>query len=257
MFDQPFARPYALHSVDPRARLALAALLALGVSPLRDVTACCLALALGLLLLAAARMPLRPLAQRLAVVNIFVLFLWCVTPLTVPGTPLIQWNTFWGPLAVSHEGVRLTTLVSLKSNAVVCIFLALTAGMTSSTAARALEDLRCPRKLVFLFLFTARHVHLLAQEWRCLHESARLRGFRPSTGMHTYKTLASLLGLLLVRGHERGRRMREAMLLRGFSGTLHALGDFRLRGTDVLFALALLAGLAGILMTEWAGKNHV
>ena len=86
----------------------------------------CMALALGLALLAAANPPARALLQRLGAINIFIVFLWCVTPLTTPGTPLAQ----WGMLTVSAEGVRLALLVSIKSNAIACIFLALVATMT-------------------------------------------------------------------------------------------------------------------------------
>ena len=247
MFDQPFVRPSAIQSLDPRVRMAAAALAALCISLLHDVPACCLGLALGLLLLAAARPPLLPLLRRLAVVNIFVAFLWCVTPITMPGREVFS----WGPVSVSAEGLHLALLVSIKSNAIVCIFLALVASMNASTAGRALECLRCPRKLVFLFLFTARYVHVIAQQWQSLSVAARLRGFRPKSDMHTYRTLAALLGLLLVRSYERSLRVREAMLLRGFSGQFHSVAVFKARALDVLFAVFVLLCLAGIVAVEY------
>ena len=143
--------------------------------------------------------------------------------------------------------------MTLKSNAVVCAFLALIATMPPSEFGHALERLRCPRKLVFLFLFTGRYVHLLAEEWRTLMTAARLRGFRPRSDMHTYRTFASLLGLLLVRSHERARRTREAMLLRGFAGRFHSVARFSVGPLDIAFSLGLLLCLAGILWTEYAG----
>ena len=253
MFDQPFVRPSPFQAIDPRVRLALAALTAVCLALLKDLTACWLGLALGAALLAISRPPLSPLLRRLAAVNIFILFLWCVTPLTTPGTVLAQWGVF----AISAEGVRLSLLVSIKSNAIVCVFLALVAGMDSPTVGHALERLRCPRKLVFLFLFTGRYVHVLASEWQTLNVAARLRGFRPRTDLHTYRTLASLLGLLLVRAYERSLRVREAMLLRGFEGRFRSVTVFRARPVDALFALGLLLCLAGIAWTEWKGGPHV
>ena len=199
MFDQPFVRPSLIQRIDPRFRMACAGAFALCVSLLHSVAACCLGLAVGVLLLAAANPPMRPLCQRLGVINLFVLFLWCVTPFTTPGTPLAQWGFF----VVSEQGLHLALLVSIKSNAIACAFLALVASMNAPTAGHALEKLHCPPKLVFLFLFTARYVHVIAQEWRALLVAARLRGFCARTNMHTYRTLASLLGLLLVRSYER------------------------------------------------------
>ena len=110
---------------------------------------------------------------------------------------------------------------------------------------------------MFLFLFTARYVHVIAQEWRTLLVAARLRGFRPRTSMHTYRTLASLLGLLLVRSYERSLRVREAMLLRGFSGHFRSVSSFRAHTGDYFFALGLLLCMAGILAVECLGVLNV
>lgn len=249
MFDQPFVRPSFLRRRDPRLRLLLAAALAVALAPLHQLASAALGLGLGVCLLPLARPPLRPLLRRLAAVNAFILFLWLTTPWTTPGTSVWQ----WGFLNVTAEGIRLSLLVTLKSNAVVCAFLALIATMPPSEFGHALERLRCPCKLVFLFLFTGRYVHLLAEEWRTLMTAARLRGFRPRSDMHTYRTFASLLGLLLVRSHERARRTREAMLLRGFDGRFHSVARFSVGPLDIAFSLGLLLCLAGILWTEYAG----
>ena len=211
MFDQPFVRPSPLQAIDPRVRLALAALTAVCLALLQNLTACWLGLALGTVLLAVARPPLLPLLRRLATVNLFILFLWCVTPWTTPGAVLAQWGIF----AVSVEGVRLSLLVSIKSNAIVCVFLALVANMDSPTVGHAMERLCCPRKLVFLFLFTGRYVHVLATEWQTLNVAgsacAALRraptctptAHWPPCWVSCWYAATSAL------------RVREAMLLRG------------------------------------------
>jgi hypothetical protein len=163
--------------------MASAGGLAVCISLLHSLTACGMALALGLALLAAANPPARALLQRLGTINIFIVFLWCVTPLTTPGTPLAQ----WGMLTVSAEGVRLALLVSIKSNAIACIFLALVATMNAPTAGHALERLHCPPKLRFpLFFFTARYVSRHRPgNWHTLLVAARLRGFSPAH-QHAY-----------------------------------------------------------------------
>lgn len=256
MFDQPFVRDSFIRQIDPRMRVLLAVLLAVALALLQQVTACCLALGLGCVLLGLARAPLRPLWQRLAAVNMFILFLWLVTPWTTPGTVVWQWHF----IQVSREGLYLSLLVTLKSNAIACVFLSLVATLPAATLGHALERLGCPDKLVFLFLFTGRYIHLLAAEWEDLVTAARLRGFRPRTDLHTYRTVASLLGLLLVRSHERAQRTHEAMRLRGFSGRFHSLDSFCLRPVDICFALATASCLACILWTEaggsilWAGR---
>ncbi len=249
MFDQPFVRDSFIQQIDPRMRVLLAVLLAVALALLRQMTACCLGLGLGCVLLGLAQAPLGPLRRRLVAINMFILFLWLVTPWTTPGAVVWQWHF----IQVSREGVYLSLLVTLKSNAIACVFLALVASLPAATLGHALERLGCPDKLVFLFLFTGRYIHLLAGEWQDLMTAARLRGFRPRTNLHTYRTVSSLLGLLLVRSHDRAQRTHEAMRLRGFSGRFHSLDSFCLRPVDVYFALATVFCLACILWFEAGG----
>ena len=71
------------------------------------------------------------------------------------------------------------------------------------------------------------------------------------------RTLASLLGLLLVRSYERSLRVREAMLLRGFTGHFRSVSSFRARVCDYFFALGLLLCMAGIIAVECLGGFNV
>lgn len=241
-----------LQSIDPRARLAVAALLSVCVAVAQTFPACLIGLALGMALLCAARPAPGQLARRAAAVNIFVLFLWCVTPWTTPG------HAVWcaGPLTVTAEGLRLSLLVSLKANAICALFTALTAGMDIAAMGHALRRLGCPQRLVWLLLFMGRYLHVIHTEWRALMTAARLRCFVPKSNAHTWRTLATLLGLLLVRSHDRARRVHEAMLLRGFAGRFHPLDRFGWRPRDTAFALALLCGCAFLVWTELYGGFH-
>lgn len=241
-----------LTSIDPRARLAAAALLSVCVAVAQDLNACLAGLAVGLALLAAARPAPRTLLKRAAAVNAFLLFLWCVTPWTTPGH--LVWSM--GPLAVTREGLWLSLLVSLKANAICAIFTALTTGMDIATVGHALRRLGCPQRLTWLLLFMGRYIHVIHEEWHTLMTAARLRCFVPKSNAHTWRTLASLLGLLLVRSHDRARRVHEAMLLRGFTGSFRPLDSFAWRPRDTAFTLALLLGAALLVGMELYGGPH-
>lgn len=103
MFDQPFVRDSFIQQIDPRMRVLLAVLLAVALALLRQMTACCLGLGLGCVLLGLAQAPLGPLWRRLVAINMFILFLWLVTPWTTPGAVVWQWHF----IQVSREGVYL------------------------------------------------------------------------------------------------------------------------------------------------------
>ena len=241
-----------LEHIDPRARVAAAAALSVCVAVAQGLPACLIGLALGILLLLAARPDLRDLGQRAAAVNIFLLFLWCITPWTTPGHAV--WSL--GPLTVTREGLWLSLLVSLKANAICAVFTALTTGMDIATLGHALRGLGCPRRLVWLILFMGRYIRVIHGEWHSLMTAARLRCFVPKSNAHTWRTLATLLGLLLVRSHDRARRVHEAMLLRCFTGSFRALDAFAWRGRDTAFTVALLGCCALILCAELYGGPH-
>ena len=251
MLGQPLADGNSLvHRLDPRARLVVAAALSLCLALSRSLPAALAGLGLAVLLLGALRPPVGVLCRRLAAINVFLLFLCLLTPFSLPGTTL--WH--WGPLALSREGLQLALLLWVKSNAIGGILLALVASLPVATAGYALECLHCPARLVYLLLFAGRYVFDIADEWRTLQTAARLRGFRPRCNAHTYRTLASLLGLLLLRGYDRAQRVREAMLLRGFRNHFHTVAVFRFRPADVVFCLLALLGLAALIWLEYEGR---
>ena len=199
MFDERFAHGRSLvHAVDPRFRLVAAFVCAVCLAVVRTPEAAWFGFGIAALLLALSRPPMRPVLRRLAVVNVFIAFLW----LTV---------------------------------------LALVATMDSPTTGYALERLRFPSKLVFLFLFTYRYLHVIADEWHKLHGAARLRGFAPKTNMHTYRTFGNMLGMVFVHSFDRSVRVSVAMILRGFSGRFQSVTAFRATSRDAVFAVAAFA----------------
>lgn len=253
MPDQSRARASLFRGIDPRARLGSAALLSVCVAVAQTFPTCLLGLALGCALLAAARPQPGLFLRRAGAVNLFVLFLWCVVPWTTPG------ETVWGagPLTATDAGLRLTLLATLKANAIFLLVISLTAGMDISAMGHALRRLGCPQRLVWLLLFMGRYVHVLAAEWQSLSTAARLRCFQPRSDAHTWRTLATLLGLLLVRGHDRARRVHEAMLLRGFTGSFRPLDNFRWRARDTVITLAFFCCAALLIWMELHGGFHV
>lgn len=251
MFDEPFARGVSLvHSLDPRFRLGVALLAAVCLSLLRSTEAACVALVLAVGLLALGQPPLGPVLRRILAVNIFIFFLWLTVPFCAGGDALVRWGEF----GISRTGVALAALVTLKANAMLFFFVALVASMDSPTMGHALAHMRVPSKLVFLLVFTYRYVHVIVDEWSRLHLAARLRGFRPCTDWHSYRTIGNMLGMIFVGSLDRASRVYEAMLLRGFSGQFQSVAIFHARPRDIAFALLALLGLAMILWIDiWSG----
>lgn len=202
--------------------------------------------ALALCLLVTARLPAREVFRRAAAVNGFILFLWLVLPWTVPGKVLVR----LGPFLVTEEGVRLAGLITWKCNAILAAFLSLLATESPFTLFHALAHLRVPNKIVQLLFFCGRYVHLFMSEAQRLRTAMRIRGFAPRTNLHTYKSYAYLVGMLLVRSVDRSERVHRAMLCRGFTGAFPTFVNFRFRRADGWFALFFAGMLLCLIATE-------
>lgn len=214
---------------------------------LNSLQAALAALAASLCVLPLAWKKRLDIARRLLAANAFILFLWLITPFTTPGEALWQ----WGPLRLSAEGVRLSALVTIKANALALVFLALVATLPLSSLGAALNKLRCPEKLTWMFLLMGRNIQILRDEWTRLWESARLRCFRPRTSPRAYRTIGSLLGLFLIRSISRAKTLHEALLLRGYDGRLPFRPEMAFRFRDYLFCLCCAASILLLILMEY------
>ena len=248
MLQEPFsAGASPIQRLDPRSRIVMAVLYAFVVALSNRFPALLAAFAFSFLLVGVSRLPLLYLAKRVAVVNGFVLFFWLVVPVTYPGEALFS----LGPLAVSREGVLISARITLKSNAILLMFIALVATSSVATLGAALGRLGVPGKIVYLLLLNYRYIFVMEEEYHRLVRSATVRGFLPSTTLHTYRTFAYLVGMLFVRASERAERVYMAMICRGFSGKFHSLQEFSFSGRDGIWLFSMTIVLLTIGGLEW------
>ncbi len=230
------------------ARWKLAALLvAAGGAAAVDRPASAAAFLLaGLAVVCAARLPRRWVTDRLALLAVPAVPFLLVLPFTLdptgPGTDV-------GPVRLSDRGLRTAAGVLFRGLAVGTFALALVGTAPLHHTFAAARKLGAPGLLVQLTLLAYRYAFLLADELRRLRVAARVRGFRPATTAHGYRTLGHMTGALLVRGADRADRVAWAMRCRGFDGHFHTLAAFRTRPADV--ALFLLAAVGTIAVVAW------
>lgn len=229
------------HRMDPRVKIIGVTAFAVVTAVSSGMPALLLAFTLSIAALAAARLEIRQVAIRLSVVNGFVLFLWLFLPFTTPGQVLAQ----WGWLTVHRAGIILAFSITLKANAIAAATIALLGTSTVFDLVHGLVHLRMPQKLVQLFFFTYRYLSVIHREYLRLRASMRVRCFHSGTNLHTYRSVAYLMGMLFVRSFDRSERIYHAMILRGFSGTFWTLHHFRMRRSDWA-ALSLMALFIGV-----------
>ena len=236
-----------IKQLDPRVKIVVVFLFSVVVAVSKRLPVLMWALALGLLIVLTARVPTKEFIRRLIPVNMLIVFLWFFLPITFGGKPLF----YMGALPVTREGVLYATQISIKSNAIMLMLIALVASTPIFTLGHAMHELGIPKKIVHLFFFTYRYIHVIHREYIRLVNSMKIRGFRPKTSLHTYKTYAYMVGMLLVRSFDRAQRVHNAMLCRGFKGNLYSLSKFSLKGRDIIFLVLMITVILALGVLEW------
>lgn len=245
--DTYFSGDSIVHRLDPRGRIVVAAVFASVMAASTSMAVCGTGFLCAALLVVVARLPWRPLAKRMAVVNAFMLMLWIVLPLVTDGPAAFE----LGPLAWSRPGLERAAEITLRGNAIVLAFTALIGTIETVNLAHALRHLRVPAKLVHLLMLTVRYVDLLHHEYTRLRQAMKVRCFRPGMNAHTYRSVGYLVGMLLVNSCDRAQRVVSAMKCRGFRGEFYTFDHFAFARRDAVFVSASVILLAAIVGLNW------
>lgn len=228
-----------IHRLDPRIRLLMLFSFSLWCIANANLMALTLGLLLTLVAVQLASLSWRVVWRRLLPVNLFVVLLLLLLPLSVMGGE--QWQI--GILAFSSEGFWRAVVMGMQANAVMLAVIALVATLELNTLGQALHSLRVPSKLIHLLLLTVRYLSVLQETWQQLATAMRVRGFQLKANWHTYHSIGNLIGMLLVRAMMRARRIELAMKCRGYRGELYCWAEFQLNYRDAL----AFCGFASVL----------
>lgn len=238
-----------VHRSQPALRILLATGYSFVLALMHDLVALGIGLLFSCVLAAAAKLPIKPLATRLAAAIGLLALVWVLLPLTYGGTPMAS----IGPLAISKPGVLLCLQITIKSAAILVAFTALVATMQTATMGHTLHKLRVPGKLIQLLLLAYRYIFVIEQEYQRLYRAVKIRNFRPGSNLHTYRTYAYLVGMLFVRASERARRVHLAMKCRGFTGRFHSLAHYAPTRWNVILATAVCCMSLILIAMEISG----
>lgn len=160
-----------------------------------------------------ARLPVRTVITRAAAVLPFVAFAF-VLPFVATGerTPVLG-------ISVAVDGLWATWNIVAKA------FLGATAGLVLTATTRVpdllagLGRLRVPAVVVAIVAFMLRYLELVVDEFGRMRRAMLARAYAPRW-IWEAKPVASSVGTLFVRTYERGERVHQAMVARGFKGVL-------------------------------------
>ena len=173
-----------------------------------------------------SRATLTVLLKRVVVESVFISVVLLGTLLRGGGNVLWQ----WGWLQVTTEGLWVLGSVTIK--ALLSLLLANVLVLTTSVPdlLHALTALRMPSLLVAILASMYRYIAILIGEFQSMQRAALSRNLMGSRRWQRL-VIGNMFGSLFIRTIERGERVHQAMLSRGYNGlppvTTAASGDRR------------------------------
>ncbi len=231
-----------IHQLDPVIRILAALILSVSAALSDHLYLVWAYWGIAVTLVAAARLNFKRVLIRLKPVLFFLIAVWILLPLTFDKTQAVM---LW-KIDLSVRGIELSAKISVKAISILLIFISLISTMTVSALGNGLHRLRIPDKMVFLLLMAYRYIGVIENEYFRLRRAAKLRGFRPGTNLHSYRTFSYLAGMLFVRASIRANRVYQAMLCRGFNQKFHTLDIYP--KTPANSAFLVLMGLLAVVL---------
>jgi cobalt/nickel transport system permease protein len=228
------------HSLMPKTRLlcVLLLILAIGLTPNGSWLAWGIYSIGILIVLLMSQLSYATLVRRLAIEFSFVGVVLVGTLFRGGGQVLWQ----WGLLTITTNG--LTVLGSVSAKAFLSLLLLNLLTLTTPVPAllQALAALKMPPLLVAILSSMYRYLAVLTEEFSAMRRAALSRNLMNSRRWQRL-IVGNMFGSLFIRTLERGERVHQAMLSRGYTGTPRGIETSRSRQRDHL-AIALTAVFA-------------
>lgn len=222
-----------IHSLDPRAKLVVGLFFSFLIALSNRLETLIYFSAAAVILVIIARINLKYILKRLLLLNIFIFLIWIFIPFTFPGKEVF---TLW-QFSASREGILYALKITLRSNSIILLIISLLSTSSVLDLIHAMSRLKLPAKLIYLLFFVYRYLHVIKKEFDLIHKAMLLRGFKAKTNLHTYKSYAYLIAILLIKSYERSQKVYQAMICRGFKGSFMIIDHFKLKQNDYLFLI--------------------
>jgi cobalt/nickel transport system permease protein len=190
-----------------------------------------------------AQVPGRTVVRRMVVETPFVVFA-LLLPFLATGRRV---DVLGVPLAA--DGLLGAWNLLAKATLGVVAAIVLAATTTPRDLVAGLERLRLPSTLVQIVAFMLRYVSVVVDDLRRMRIARESRGAPPGW-LGQLRAVAAGVGALFVRSYERGERVHQAMLARGWTGRAAVLGSPP--ATAVQWATAAVLPLTGAVLAVLA-----
>lgn len=148
---------------------------------------------------------------------------------------------------VSYDGLLILWNVLIKSWLAVLSMTVISSTTKFPMILKGLEHLRIPKILIMLLSFMYRYIFVLIDESMRM-ERARSSRYFGGGYLRQMRVIANMIGVLFIRAYERGEKVYQSMLARGFDGEVKVMNKLELSKLDFLFSFVFLGIL---IIIKW------
>ena len=156
-----------------------------------------------------------------------------------------------GKITGEYFGLRIyeTGLIEMRNlifKITLCVTLAIILTATTSTIELiyGMQKLKISPLLISIFSFAIRYIDVFIDELKRVKISMKSRGYSEK-GLKNLQPIAFASGAMLIRGYERGERVYNSMISRGFNGYLE-LDDREYKNSNMIYLFGILCLLTTI-----------
>lgn len=197
------------HRPDGRLRVAAALVVSIAAASIDSIETLLILLLISvvaaIVFVFRGRLEFQPLIKRLAVVNIFVVWIWLTIPVNWPA---LEWN---------NGGIAMALKLSFRINIIALAVGVLLMRMNGIDFARAVVGLGFPQSLGTLLALSVRSITLLENTRARLGQAMRARAYRATVSLRTLRVSSQLVAWLIVHALVRGERIRLGLAARGYT----------------------------------------
>jgi len=255
--DELARRPGLLQALDARVKLVTLLALITTAALATRVTVLGILLAVALALVWASRVGLGRFALRAwTFIPLFtaLIMLPALFDVVTPGRPLValwsQGAPFWPlprELAVTAPGLFVFARLVLRVTVVVSFGVLLSVTTPWADLLRALRAVGVPRGLVFVLAVAYRYVFTLVRLAQDMAVARTSRLVGPVSAGEDRRFLGGAVAALFGKSQAVSEQVYQAMVARGYTGDVRTLDTWSLRRLDVVWAVAVGAGLVVLL----------
>lgn len=228
-FDTLSYKDTFIHRLDPRSKLlvTIACILTVVSFPKYEISGLMPFFLFPVLIMALGDIPARFIMKKVLLVSPFAIFIGIFNPILDTS---VAYDLFG--LKVSGGWISFFSII-IKFILAITSALLLIATTSFPGVCHGLQRIRVPEIFITQLLFLYRYIFVLVEEAMKIVRARDMRSFGKKG--YDLKVFISLISVLFVRTIERAERIYQAMLSRGFDGSIHPFRRYQFSISDAVF----------------------